>query len=222
MTEKTYFAIVTQGRQGSTYLERLLDSHPNAGCSGEIFGPSSFLHYGISALDEHLQEKVHALPGKAVGFKLSMQDVMTYPELLGLVKKYGYKVIRLSRNLLDHFISGHLAIKNNAYTSDYPGRGIRTINTTSDDLKNAFQWYHFADLLLYEATSSMVSMDISYDDLIKIENHKIIYDFLEIESLPLLPVTQKQHPGSQRDRLENYEEHKAFFASTKWADKFLE
>lgn len=216
------FAIVCIGRQGSTYLERLLDSHPDAACPGEIFSPQVFKAYGAEAVEAHLAERVHALPQRVAGFKLSLQDAMFHPELIGIVKRHDYRVIHLTRNLLDQFISGQLAMANSAFTADQPGRGITEITTKEPELAAHFRWVRFGDSILREATSPMPALDMSYERLIDPESHPEIYRFLELEVLDLPPATRRQRSGGQRAGLTNYDEMKLAFAPTRWAAHFLE
>jgi hypothetical protein len=220
--EQLRFAIVFVGRQGSTYLERLLDGHPDISCRGEIYAPASFKEYGVDALEAHLLKQVHALPSKAVGFKLSIQDVMNHPELLSIVKKYRYKAIRLTRNLLDQYLSMELAIANNAWTSDDSSRGITQVKGTREKLQANFRMHYYCNTILKEATETMPAIDISYEEVVRAETHAVIQSFLGAKVMQLQPATVRQRLGSQRQTLENYDEMKAYFAETRWAGEFLE
>ena len=220
--DKILYAIVCIGRQGSTYLERLLDSHPQVSCAGEIYSPAVFKGWGAEAVERHLLMRVHELPSKAVGFKLSLQDTMNHPELLGIVKKYDYRIIRLTRNLLDQFISGALAMANDAWIAGQPTRGITTVETSAEKLEDSFKWNMFGNSILREATETMQAIDVPYEDLIRMETHPRIYEFLEVETLPLPPATERQRTGTQRDCLIGYDDLKRQFAVSRWADQFLE
>jgi hypothetical protein len=220
--EQVRFAIVFVGRQGSTYVERLLDSHPDISCRGEIYAPSVFTKYGVDAVEAHLLTQVHARSSKAVGFKLSIQDLMNHPELLSIVKKYNYKAIRLTRNLLDQYLSMELAIANNSWTSDDPSRGITQVKGTPERLQANFRMHYYCNTILKEATETMLAIDVSYEEVVREETHAVILSFLGARVMPLQPATVRQRLGSQRQSLQNYDEMKAYFAETRWASEFLE
>jgi hypothetical protein len=218
-----WYAIACQGRQGSTYLERILDAHPQVYCGGEIFSDFAFKEHGGPAVAWHLHFKVFAHMKPVVGFKLSVADIMRHAELAALVNEYKFRVIRLTRdNLLDQFISTQLAVANGAFVAEVPGKGITKIRTSQAELKAAFEWFAFADLAMGALFSELPTFSITYEDLIKPESQPDIFEFLGVEPMTIEPRSRKQRTGGQRDGLENYDEMKEAFAGTRWARYFVE
>ena len=126
MADATRFIIVTIGRTGSTRIRRLLDSHPDITCHGELLGEGLVnLARGDEGLLERLRREREADPGgflarrgfapdgtrapsRAVGLKVLCEQVFDrYPATLGRLRAdRDLRVIHLvRRNGLRRFIS---------------------------------------------------------------------------------------------------------------------
>ncbi len=217
------YAIACQGRQGSTYLERILDAHPQVQCAGEIFSDYAFKGHGAGAIEEQLLIRVFSSDKAVVGFKLSAGDLMRHQELAGIVRSFGFKIILLTReNLLDQFISFQLAILNGAYVAEMPGKGITKFSTSHEELKRGFENLAFTDLAMSALVAGLPSLPITYEALIRPESQIQIFEFLGVDPMIIEPRSTKQRSGGQKDAIENYDAMKEVFADTRWAKYFVE
>lgn len=115
------FVIITPGRSGSSYLVDILNHHPQIDCRQELFNRSnysedSFNGYclGKTAAFVFNRERLSKNPinfplqllisaylskieGDGFGFKISLDQLEAYPQLVKILKKRHYKIIYLTR-----------------------------------------------------------------------------------------------------------------------------
>lgn len=225
MVEKTFFVIVFVGRQGSSFLEGLLNSHPDARCEGEIFSPTGnyFSACGHRDVGRYLEEFLHADPHRAVGFKMPWVSLLDHPEAWDVLERLGYRLIHLTRdNLLDQYISMMLAKLNNAWRSDFGKTKIKRFHADFEQAEFHFRSWAGQDEMLRRVSRSYPSIHITYEQLVGGEGVAAALDFLDLKPVPLKSRFKRQRSGSQSEIIENYAEMKAHFTGTEWARHFVD
>jgi len=99
-----FFVITFVGRQGSSYLEGLLHSHPQASCLGEIFAPGELSQ--TTSIPDYLDEKVVNATCTASGFKLSIFHIQDKPDIVPVLRDRNYRIVRLKTNWISSFPCG--------------------------------------------------------------------------------------------------------------------
>lgn len=225
MVQKTFFAIVFVGRQGSSFLEGLLDSHPNVRCEGELFAPTGryFSTCRHQDFGRYLEECLHSSSRKVVGFKMPWMSLLDHPEAWEVLESFGYKLILLTReNLLDQYISMMLAKKNNAWRSDYGRIKIKQFQADFDEAESHFRSWAGQNAMLGQALKSHPSIHITYEQLLEGEGVATVLNFLGLPPAQLESRFKRQRSGSQSEIIQNYAEMKAHFARTRWARHFVD
>lgn len=225
MAQKILFAIVFIGRQGSSFLQGLLDSHPDARCEGELLSPggSYFAACGHDDVGRYLKEFLHADPRRAVGFKLPWMSLLDHPEIWEVLERCGYKLIVLTReNLLDQYISMILAQKNDAWRSDYGKIRIKQFVADFDDAERMFRSWSGQNEMLRRAMRSFPSIHVTYERLLDGSGIGAVLDFLDLPPVSLESRFKGQRSGSQSEIILNYGAMKAHFAGTRWARHFVD
>ncbi|ESY13891.1 hypothetical protein X748_02775 [Mesorhizobium sp. LNJC386A00] len=235
MGTQTFFAIVFVGRQGSSYLQGLIDSHPDATCEGELFSPTvrlladlvrrrtiSYRNSRQRDVAAYLSRKLHKKKSAAIGFKMPYLSLVEHPEAREAFEAFGYKVIRLSRdNLLDQYISFKLAQINNAWRSDRGSMKITHFAAEPEDVAEAFQKWTEWDSRLAQLVETLPNLHVTYEELVDGSGVFRSLEFLNLRKVPLHSPFRRQRSGSQSDILENYAELKDHFARTQWARFFV-
>ena len=117
--DKTGFIILGQARTGSTLLQKLLDSHPDIQCEGELFNPAS-KYIKRSLMLRLLQwypfpylEYRKRLSMKPVyGFKLHTHQIKSIQTRIRQLHQKGWKIIHLRRkNVVHQVLSLLIALK---------------------------------------------------------------------------------------------------------------
>lgn len=216
IVQQTKFAIIFVGRQGSSYLEGLLNSHPDARCDGEILcsgGPCDMSDY--PSVEDFLRQHLHAGSEKAAGFKMPWLSFETFPETWGTLRRLDYRLIHLTRdNKLDQFISTKLAIANSAWRSDFGDYKIRTIVIDRHEMEAAINHWSFQDAMLAQAVRSFPHIHMTYEELV-LNGGSLALNFLGLRPYELKSPFKKQRSGRQIEIVENYGELKRqLFGST--------
>src|SRR5687768_9238795 len=143
---QTYFAIVAIGRCGSTYLERLLDSHPQITCLSEVFNQSGAYPVGSERdAAAFIKSRLFGEARGVLGFKFPWQNRQENPGVLGAIRAMDFRLIHLRRrNRLDQYLSLALAQHNNVWGAQgaYPEQ---TIALDPDLMVNYFQVWNEID-----------------------------------------------------------------------------
>lgn len=226
MVQRSFFAIVFLGRQGSSYLEGLLDSHPYVRCEGELFAPAArstrcFAKSNYQDFGRYLEESLHNGSHPVIGFKMPWISLLDYPESWDFFRRHRYKLIQLTRdNLLDQYISMMLAKLNNSWRSDRGTIKIRQFVADFQEAEGYFRSWVGQNALLRQALCSYPSVHITYEQLLDGAGVVTASDFLDLPPAPLKSRFKRQRSGRQSDIIENYAEMKAHFAGTVWARHF--
>lgn len=219
------FAIVFVGRQGSSYLEALLNSHPDCCSEGELLSPAGpFSRCGHDDIARFLGENLHATGLPAVGFKMPLSSCQHRPGSWDILRGFGYRMIRLTReNLLDQYISMVLARLNNAWRSDFAPTTIHRFRADLPAARKRIAQLAADDETVRQMVADEHSVHATYEELVKGSRLPEILDFLDLPPAPLTSVYEKQRPPlSQSEIIENYEEMKDYFADTQWHAHFLD
>jgi hypothetical protein len=220
---QTRFAIVFIGRDGSSFLKGLLNSHPDARCDGEILAyPYDPPAHG--SVEQFLTAHLHADEHRVIGFKLAYTHSAKYPETWDIFRRHGYRLIHLRRqNRVDQFISMMLAETNNQWLSDQGGYRITKFRAELWRADNCFQRWSEMEAEQCQAMRAFAVLGLTYEDLVKPAAGVLpVLEFLGLTDVPLQSPFTKQRCGSQSDAIENYTELKSHFAGTQWENHFLD
>jgi hypothetical protein len=236
MKDRTFFAIVFVGRQGSSYLQGLINSHPDATCEGELFSPTarlladvlrrrtiSFRNSRKADVASYLQSGLHKKRGSAVGFKMPYLSLVEHPDARDAFEALGYRVIRLSRdNLLDQYISFKLAVINSAWRSDRGSITVNRFKAEPAEVEEAFLKWTSWDLELARMVETLPSLHVTYEQLVDGSGLPRCLEFLNLRKVSLDSPFRRQRSGTQSEIIENYGQLKDHFAQTVWARHFVE
>jgi len=235
MSDKTFFAIVFVGRQGSSYLQGLINSHPDAACEGELFSPTarlvadvlrrrtvSFRNSREKDVASYLQSRLHKKGKCAVGFKMPYLSLMEHPGARDAFDALGYRIIRLSRdNLLDQYISFKLAAINSAWRSDRGSITVDRFRAEPAEVEEAFVKWTGWDLELARMVETLPNLHVTYEELVDGSGLARSLEFLNLRKVSLHSPFRRQRSGTQPEILENYGQLKEHFAQTEWARHFV-
>ena len=219
----TYFVIGFIGRVGSSYLEGLLNSHPDVQCEGEILSEWQMKNTQDSCR-ERLDRLVHGSDKSASGFKLALAHVQAHPDIADIMREHEYRVIHLTRrNRVDQYISMRLAQLNGIWRSDAGTYEIHSFSADPQQLNASVQSFKQNDLRLLDLLSGLPFITVTYEDLIA--------DTWRDEILPVLgvrhgemesPFSRQRCATRQRDALENYDALARHFEGTDLQSYFVE
>lgn len=242
MAEPTRFIIVTIGRTGSTRIRRLLDSHPEITCHGELLGEGLVhLARGDEGLLGRLRREREAdpasflvhrafvpggdrAPSRAVGLKvLCGQVVERYPAALERLRSdRDLHVIHLvRRNGLRRFISEWTVgagLVRHSYSRDDAAPTIEPVRIPVEAV--------LADLERVEAERTRVErefgrhpfLEIAYEDTLD-DNGPMLRDaqaFLGVDPAPLSCDLRKSLPEDPRATVANLDEIVAALRGTRF------
>lgn len=97
------FVLFGQSRSGSTLVVRLLDSHPDVVCEGELFNadwgyyPRQLLRVARRLPDPFLWNRLIRCQVNAYGAKILVYQVQNAPALFGRLQERGWKLIAVTR-----------------------------------------------------------------------------------------------------------------------------
>ena len=208
------FIILAQGRTGSTFLERLLNSHPSVRCEGEIF--ATHQTYPLSFITGKAAREY--LLGRQWGFKAKHWQItcackgMSGNEFLLQLQEKGWKIIYLHReNLLKTAISTIIGMERekwvyeqgDSYTSKPfvvdPGLIRACIKSRKEQNQEDQDFLKGINYFLVKYEDSLKNyVDGSLEGLL---------DYLELERHPLVPSTVKTNgKSSTLELISNWDE----------------
>ncbi len=233
------FLIIGNARTGTTLLQGLIGSHPNAIAGGEIFHPKKIedgvLDWPVLSLRddarllqlretdplqflEQLFERSATREIRAIGFKLLYYQTATMPVIRDLVARDSeWKVVHIKRsNLLRRFISSERARQSSVYQrsvrDDVPKRPPEPIVV---DIGRLLADIPRAESETAEAERTFATnptLDVTYEDLAadpKVGGQKAV-EFLGLDPSPELAIKVAQLAGGPlRDEIANYDEVQA-------------
>jgi LPS sulfotransferase NodH len=233
------FIVLTTQRSGATFFIKCLSGHPQIQCRHEtIFSqrnrfkffsfdsPGSFYYqYRSSSLGRQLahwfqrkhlihnclDDYLRTLPNnaKAIGFKVSYNQVEKYPAIAAWIREHDVRIIHLVRNnLLKRFLSHQTSRARGLAHATQPVKPIKIhvqIRKLGKDLTRR-AW-------LIEKYRTMFAdkpyLEISYESFVanRDADTRKVLQFLGIdEFMPLESDLVKLNPDSLEDIIENYEE----------------
>jgi LPS sulfotransferase NodH len=237
------FMILGRSRVGSTYLMRLLNSHPEAVMYpavyhsidakigrpyiGDMDAPLALRQKDpVAFLDQYIYRDY---PGyiRACGFKLfyshareaSQQPLWSYIE-----RSPEIRIIHLQRkSLLRNIVSGLIARKTGRYI-DYRGTpSSKAISLGTDELRSHFERLRRQQARHRETFRHHQVLDIYYEDLVDDFSVQMrnIQRFLGLSvRLDLSGGIRRQNPEPIRDLVVNFDELKLYFEGTEWEWNF--
>ncbi len=233
----TPFIILAQERTGSILLQRLLDSHSEIFCVGEIFNPSFKLRQTIKKVEEPIAARADPIAylnryvfcgyppeTKAVGFRLFYTHARdkAWAHVWPYLRDRGVKVIHLQRrNLLDRYLSLQLAQRSNTWlklneaSGDY-GDEMITLDPYDcfRNINESQWWWYEADKFFADNPRLTVTYEALVDNQDAVADE--ILDFLGLTRQSLISHTKKQRSRPKPQRIANYE------ALKQWLEQALE
>jgi hypothetical protein len=226
LVTSTRFMILGIGRSGSTHLERLLNSHPDIRCYGELFTPGHRLFEDSGTKDHH--EYLDSLAAEAgtpvMGFKHMWPGLYAWAQTLDLFHDPAMKIIRLRRlNLLALHVSTLFVTASGVGHST---QGEYTVDQVHVDIDACFADLHncyFVDRILDELSRHNPLAHISYEHLVDNEQEVMrgLQAFLGVEPLTLESPMKRMRNRSLRDSIENWDEVATALRGTVW-ESFLD
>lgn len=215
---RTYFSIVSMGRSGSTFVERLLASHPDITSLGEAVSPNGpYGQYSNTSTKQFIEHQMFDDQEGICGFKMPFDWILIYPDVFGAFFDLKFRIIFLSRkNKLDQFISMKLAQKTGVWASNVEYGNAR-IAVNVDELRNFFISSTYADEVLRQMASRFPKIEVSYEGLVAGSHHQEMLDFLGAARRPLTTNTVRSRTMSRRNAIENFDEVAAAFSGTPYA-----
>jgi hypothetical protein len=228
-----YFAILFDGRVGSTYLASLLNQHPNILCYHEIFANQECKEEEILldlvegnpitnqiTSDTQLSQDSF-LSGKeelaAVGFKTKLCNIKDLSNFTEFLKSHDVKIIHLYRNnIVKSLISTFNGLKLskmksnqwNLYEDESTSLGALSIDP------NEFKSWFWGRLMSEWVTQNFIAdlpgevLRVSYEDLTGSHdacNAKIL-NFLEFDNIRLKGKTKKMTSDKISEAVQNVDE----------------
>lgn|GEM_PF-1934106 len=218
---RTYFSIVSMGRSGSTFLQRLLDSHPEICCLGEMI--SKHAPYGKLSgvpVKTYVENTLFGTQQGVLGFKMPWDHILDYPEVFGVFRDLGFRLIFLKRvNKLDQFISMKLAQQTGVWDSSatYPEQSV---DASFEELYRFMVTSTHVDYFLEQMCKTFPCISVTYEDLVAGKGYTELQDFLGVAHHPLRPQTVRSRTLPRRKALKNYDQLVKRFAGTAFSAFF--
>jgi LPS sulfotransferase NodH len=226
------FAILFVGRTGSTYLQELLDSHPNIRCLGEALpelkdrGATSQLQWVEWALTPPLIG-----PYRALGFKTKLSDVLDHKGFGQTLKRNQVKIIHLQRRnrikaAVSYFNVRRVWEKTGEWglydEKDRPDLVYIDPLEFDQALKRREEYERVLGDFVNQIDLPLISMD--YDDLLLQRDKALlmIYDYLRVKPKPVFTNAKKITTDNLRNAFLNYDELRSHYVGTPYESMFDE
>lgn len=221
--KQTLYIIGFVGRSGSSYLEGLINSHPEAQCLGELFcSNGQYVSSGLP-LSDFLRD-IHSVDRQASGFKLALIHLRQFPRLRSIMLTEGYKVIISRRdNKVNQYISMRLAQINGSWRSDMGSFKQHSFVADPKHMKRFLHKFANDDAGVLKFVAELQQLVIPYEEITHANTHEKISSFLGLSSTLMESIyTRQRQNTSQRDALENYDELAEYFSRTRWSSHFVD
>jgi len=225
------FVVLTRDRTGSNMLIQALNSHPRIAADYEIFAKLNGRRE-TSILDRCFGRQPFYIEAK--GFKIFYyhpQDTKKSSVWDMLAAMDDLHVIHLKRrNILHALISSRVAYKTGIYgvrsgreDADYRKK-VSAITYSAENLEHDFQETRGWEQAGADRFARHPMMEIFYEDMASDLSGEIrkVTDFLGLDYSEPKTDFRKQRTSSLRSQVANYDELKANFAGTEWAQFFDE
>lgn len=214
------FVIICKGRTGSSMLTRMLDSHSQIKCKGEILkDPDSEPRDEINNIYSPQYRHV-----KAVGFKLHYNHPggANHDITWDLIKADSdIKIIHLHRrNVLRSHVSEIISQKTRVFQlkseAKRPDISTRKIGLSIDEVVNLSNLYEHRRSRYNELFSDHEVLEIFYEDLVDPLSsvQRKITDFLSVDTKKMRANTSIMNPESLGDLITNFTEVEEALKST--------
>lgn len=240
---KTRFAVITRGRTGSNLLMSLLGSHPAIVEEREIFGENQLRR------DEVVREiRRLGAPGylehqlrprflrSAVGIKIlwhqlssshgERYDLHDLPDAWSALRAADdIKILYLTRrNVLASVLSQKVASSTGQFVRTKASEQVDlpTVRIDPEELEKNFEGEDQNHARARDEFGHHPFLRLAYEDLVDDRQATCaqVLEFLDVFPWRLRSNLVKQVTSSPADLIENYDELRARFAKTKWADHF--
>ena len=215
------FVILCLDRTGSTYLQELLDSHPDVRCFGELFSneafadPEHFARSGHTDPLNYMAEVTSGLTKAAVGFKLPLNSIRAFPASLDLLVERDVRVIRLVReNHLAQYVSWRLFQRGLVAKSRQGSYGDEPLVIEPDKAIRSMAQRAFHDRLLDEIARRHPHLRITYEELARDPTLDETLDFLGVQAASLRSDLRKLRIRPLSEVIENWDELSDALAGT--------
>lgn len=204
----TRFAIACVGRVGSSFLESLIDSHPDASCFGEIVSHPPVSLGSAAEVATFLDRTLQAALTPVSGFKLPFFSLPLPEGIMTTLSERGFRFVHIQRkNKFDQYLSMRLAQVNNAWRSDTGSYGVDRIHIEPEEALRHIAGFSSLEIQIPEQIGSAFPYHpVSYEDVVSGDALPGLLDFLGLTRRPLTSVYQRQRRTSQRDAIVNYDE----------------
>lgn len=226
-SETRRFVLLADGRTGSTWLELLLDRHPDVVCEWEMLHGSLIDHSLCFSekfpahLDKTVWRKYSGFA--AVGFRLLYEQCATpdsdrtsfRPEVFRYFATQALFVVHLvRRNVLNKLLSRKLAQRFQIFGGrPYPPT---TLDISPDELRHEIERQARFLQAIAGQLDQQPTIAIYYEDLCAntTRHLDVIFRFLGVRSVPVAVDFPKQRVRPQNEYIANYMELKAAFVDT--------
>jgi NDP-mannose synthase len=212
------FAIVSEGRSGSTMLQRLLDSHPGITCQGELADsvPGWADLPSAEAFGDYLDAVWPADHPGCAGFRFMLRHWVACPGAWEVLERRGYRlIVNRRRNKLDQYLSMRLAQVWNEWSSRRQYPETRLNIEVAHLLEKAAEWAGTDEDISVRA-SRFPAVHCVYEDVRRGVGLPAIQRFLGVEPARLAPDSVRARWQPRRELIENFDEVVAVLRGTPW------
>lgn len=201
-----YFSIVSLGRSGSTLLERLLDSHQQVRCFGEVFRPGEIYSSSNKKMRRFVEENLHDSSSTSIGFKMPWDSIIFYPEIFGLFVDLNFKIIRINRrNKFDQYLSMKMAQITGNWNS-LKKYDHDPIYIDPNEAINYIRYFLFSDESLNLLCGKFTRLDVSYEEISAGRRYEDLQTFLGVNQTGLKPQTIRSRSVPRSVAVSNYDQ----------------
>lgn len=228
------YVILFIERDGSTYLTSLLSSHPQIDAIYERF---AVLKQKGAGSDEQLNWAREFFtprwlnPVKALGFKTKLVDVIDLAGFGALLKEKKVRIIQMQRSnrvkaVISRINARRLFEASGNWNLYKEADRMEAVRIAPDLFQEYLREREQADQELEDFTRklNLPTLKIVYENLLTDRDGTLskIFDFLQIDSYPLVSKTIKNTSDNLRDAVLNFDDLRNLYAQTPYADQFDE
>jgi len=209
--EKMRAVIISQGRSGSTYLQHLLDSHPDVTFQGELLSPGRLAlngqdpgMEGADAVGSYLASRL-GNDAAVVGFKMPWDWLLVYPEVWGFLRQMKFRLIFLRRR---NKVDQHLSVKLAQLNDNWDSRSVyaeQHLEIDPDELLRGWTIFNHIDYLLERMCERFPMHAITWENLASGQGHDGLCNFLDVEPRLLQSATIRSRSLPKREVIANFD-----------------
>ncbi len=217
------FVILCLGRTGSTYLQSLLDSHPQVSCLGELFTRNSgapLPAYGAQSerdIRKYLDAVLGAESERAVGFKLAWNNIRHHPVAFESLQDPELRVVRLVRqNRLATLVSIQLSVTTGIKNHNSRDYGDAQVRLRPQNCLRQLEEYEAVDAAFDALARHHPHCTVIYEELVTDSSLTEVQKLLGVEPRTLTSAMQKRRKKSLSESVSNWEELISALAGTRF------